>query len=339
MVDSKIRVFVFETTSADPLCVDAALGSQGRSMRNAMVADLARLDDVSVTCAVADASEGTLAPGVRPSCRPPWRSARDYLREEAASHHRVWVVAPESGGVLAALRDVVEDRQWLGCSKAAIVTAGSKRATSACLRRFGIAMPTPIDDETTEASSRMPQDRLGADGIGWVVKPDDGCGTSHVRRHRHLAAALADRAARRQRGEQAVVERWVAGEPLSMTLLCSPREVEVLALNRQRILSDESGLVRFEGVEIGPVPADRRTALAALAQRIRQALPGLGGIVGVDLAWHPVAGPVVIEINPRPTCAYGGLSRLLRRNLAAEVLAQHRRAWPADATTTFGAQG
>ena len=50
-MDRKTRVFVYETTSADPLCVDAALASQGRSMRNAMVADLAMLDDVAVTCA------------------------------------------------------------------------------------------------------------------------------------------------------------------------------------------------------------------------------------------------------------------------------------------------
>jgi tyramine---L-glutamate ligase len=37
--------------------------------------------------------------------------------------------------------------------------------------------------------------------------------------------------------------------------------------------------------------------------------------------WHERCGPVVIEINPRVTSAYVGLSRALGRNLAADVMA------------------
>ena len=47
----------------------------------------------------------------------------------------------------------------------------------------------------------------------------------------------------------------------------------------------------------------------------------LGGFVGIDLVWHDRRGPVAIEINPRVTCAYVGLSRSLGRNLAGEVIA------------------
>jgi predicted ATP-grasp superfamily ATP-dependent carboligase len=39
---------------------------------------------------------------------------------------------------------------------------------------------------------------------------------------------------------------------------------------------------------------------------------------------HPRQGPVVIEINPRVTCAYRGLSASLGRNLALELLASHQ---------------
>ena len=59
-----------------------------------------------------------------------------------------------------------------------------------------------------------------------------------------------------------------------------------------------------------------------------RALPGLAAIVGVDLVWHPLRGPVVIEINPRLPCADQGLSAMLGRNLAGEVLAQHLANWP-----------
>ncbi len=65
----------------------------------------------------------------------------------------------------------------------------------------------------------------------------------------------------------------------------------------------------------------RRASLAGLAQRVAHAIPGLRGFAGIDLVWHPERGPVVIEVNPRVTCAYVGLSAALGRNLAAELLA------------------
>lgn len=317
MVDSKIRVFVYETTSADPVCVDAALVSQGRSIRNAMLADLALLDDVAVTCAIADPAQGGLPPGVHASCRPRQRAPQDYLRDEALRHDLAWVVAPETGGLLAGLRRVVADRRWLGCSSAAIDVAASKHATLQCLRAAGIATPDGIGGAPSSS-----------DGDAWIVKPDDGCGATEVRRHVGLASALADRDERRRHHQRAIVERWVDGEPLSITLLCSAGRAEVLSLNRQRIQVGPDGRLAFDGVVIGPVPGGRQEALAALANRILGALPGLAGIVGVDLVWHPLRGPVAIEINPRLTCAYVGLSAMLGRNLAGEVLAQHAGAWP-----------
>jgi hypothetical protein len=51
-MDRMTRVFVYETTSADPLCADAELQAQGRSMRDAMLADLTRVDGVQVSYAI-----------------------------------------------------------------------------------------------------------------------------------------------------------------------------------------------------------------------------------------------------------------------------------------------
>jgi predicted ATP-grasp superfamily ATP-dependent carboligase len=53
---------------------------------------------------------------------------------------------------------------------------------------------------------------------------------------------------------------------------------------------------------------------------VADALPGLRGFVGIDLIWNEERGPVLIEVNPRVTTAYVGLSRRLGRNLAADVL-------------------
>jgi predicted ATP-grasp superfamily ATP-dependent carboligase len=52
-------------------------------------------------------------------------------------------------------------------------------------------------------------------------------------------------------------------------------------------------------------------------------MPGLRGFAGIDVVWHPSRGPVVIEVNPRLTVAYAGLSAALGGNLAAALLAAH----------------
>ena len=78
-------------------------------------------------------------------------------------------------------------------------------------------------------------------------------------------------------------------------------------------------------MQIDALPRDdaRAGTLRAWAQALADAIPGLGGYVGVDLVWHAQRGPVLIEVNPRVTMSYVGLSAALGRNLAADVLATH----------------
>ncbi len=139
-------------------------------------------------------------------------------------------------------------------------------------------------------------------------------------RHARLDAARSDA---QQRDGQAQLEPWVDGEALSLSLLCADGGAETLAVNRQRIVVGGDGMVSYEGVDVAAVPpADPRTAaLRQVGMRVALALPGLRGYVGIDLVWHARRGPVLIEINPRVTCAYVGLSAALGRPLAAEILA------------------
>jgi predicted ATP-grasp superfamily ATP-dependent carboligase len=84
-------------------------------------------------------------------------------------------------------------------------------------------------------------------------------------------------------------------------------------------------IVEFDGVTVNQIdPAgDQGRMLGALAQHVTQALPGLRGFVGIDVVFHPSRGPVVIEVNPRLTVAYAGLSAALGGNLARTLLAAH----------------
>jgi len=233
------------------------------------------------------------------------------VARRAKGNELSWIIAPESDGLLARLHEAVTTGagagRWIGCDLPAITLASSKRATLERLAARGIATPLAFEGQARR----------------WVVKPDDGAGAIATRRHATRAAALADLASRHA---AATLEPWVEGEALSLSLLCrGDAPAQLLAVNRQAIDVDAEGAVEYRGVDVAALGRDdaRWPQLAALACAVARALPGLAGYVGIDLVWHAERGPVAIEVNPRLTCAYIGLSAALGRNLAREILDSH----------------
>lgn len=310
------RVWVYEYLSGggaiagDDAAVEADLLAAGTSMRDALLGDLLALPGCRVAAA-ASARAAALPPGVTPTCAAAGEAALDFVARQAPRHDAVWLVAPETGGLLARLQRAVAPERWLGCQAQAIAVAGSKRATALQLAAQGVLTPLAFADD---AATRH-----------WVTKPDDGAGAAATRVHADRSAARDEWAARTRAGAPTVLEAWVEGPALSLSLLCKPEGAELLSVNRQQIAVDGQGRLSFEGVafEASALNDPRRAVFERLAAQVARAIPGLRGYVGIDLVWHASRGPVVIEVNPRLTCAYVGLSKALGRNLAGEWLAAH----------------
>jgi tyramine---L-glutamate ligase len=275
-----------------------ALLAMGVSMRDAMVADLLQVPGCEVTAATC-ARAPSLPRGAAAVAARADESPAAFVARQAAAHDAVWLVAPETGGLLAQLQRAVPTERWLGCDAASIALAGSKRATTERLAAHGVLTPLAF---AGDASIRR-----------WVTKPDDGAGAEDTHVHADLSAA------RDHAGLSLLVEPWVEGAAMSVSLLCRPGRLELLSVNRQHIAIDAQGNVSFEGVSVDS-EASAGSAFDRLARDVVQAIPGLRGFIGIDVVWHETRGPVVIEVNPRLTCAYVGLSAALGRNLAAELL-------------------
>jgi predicted ATP-grasp superfamily ATP-dependent carboligase len=298
----------------------SALIVEGRVMRDALVADLRELDGVQVTFAISRFE--TPEPGQRHCMAAPGESMTAFVARAAREHDYAWIIAPECDGLLLRFYDAVGAARWLGCAKEAIRVTSSKSATAACLTAHGIAATPALEP------GQVDEHEPGR----WVVKPDDGAGGLDTFVFDRFADACAEYDARAAAARNPVLQEWIDGEPLSLSLICRDRHAEVISINRQQIGLSGGGasarqprIVEFDGVLVDQIDrfSDQGRTLTALALRVALALPGLCGFVGIDVVWHPRRGPVVIEVNPRLTVAYAGLAAARGGKLAGALLAAH----------------
>lgn len=306
-----MRVFVCEWVTGGGFAGQALPGGllrEGELMLRALVRDLADADaevvvarDARLPVTGLPGEVVGVAGGVEP-----W----DAWERAIAAADAVWPVAPETGGALLRLTELAaaSGRVLLGSGAEAVRLCGSKLATVERLEACGVvAVPTGW------LGAGVPET-----AAGWVVKPDDGAGAESavLVEGRGALAGMA--------GEGLVVQPYLPGEAVSLSLLCRGGEAVLLACNQQRVGLDPPGVpggprgFRYEGWVVGGAEA-RRRAYEPLAAAIARAVPGLWGYAGVDLI-ETSSGPVVLEVNPRLTTTYAGLREATGQNPAALVL-------------------
>jgi tyramine---L-glutamate ligase len=289
--------------------VPARLAREGDLMLVALVADLLELPQVEVSYA-RDARLAPLLPGRSSAARACWRGPHEAphaaLTREIAAAEAVWPIAPETGGALETAARAVLDggRILLGPRPEAIRLTARKSATAQHLQRAGIDVVACFEAAVSLAAIEGP----------WVVKPDDGAGCVDTR----IFASRQEAAnALRCAADGHIAQPWIEGDAMSLCVLAAPGGVEVVSVNRQH-LELKHGSVELAAIDVNCESVT--PPLAALAERVVAAIPGLVGYFGIDFV-RTASGPVVIEINPRLTSSYAALRTALGLNVAERVLA------------------
>ncbi|SNB78393.1 Predicted ATP-dependent carboligase, ATP-grasp superfamily [Arboricoccus pini] len=289
----------------------SSLLREGQMMRDGLLSDLLALGRTVVLPIDPRAPSPHLPDGVGPGTLMPVLLPAD--REAAMARLTSIVeasplflpIGPEGEPELVDLyrRALVQGRLLLGTRPEALEIAADKLATSFLLGEAGLAVPAT---RIAEAGHALVHDL--------VLKPrfGAGCLATGLLRAGSIVPDLPDM----------ILEPLVEGVPLSLTLLCAEGEAWLLTANRQLVRMEAERFV-FDGLLVGGAE-QKRPAMETLAGRIARAMPGLWGLVGVDLI-DTFAGPVVIEVNPRPTTAYAALHRALGINPMAELLALAER--------------
>lgn len=279
---------------------------------------LAREGDAMLTALLRDLREilGITAVTSRDARLPPPDVAGEFIEPEGeiwafwarlmGGADALWPVAPETGGVLARMSRLAGAKTLIGSDPETVAITASKRRTANLLAAHGInSVPTVPALEFLPPAER-----------GYVVKPDDGVGAEEAYVF-ESGEKLAEFFAPRGDSVRFVAQPYLAGTAASISAVFCRGRAQVLSCNRQDI-ARANGAFRYCGFEVGALE-ELRPALTELAERIAAALPGLRGYAGIDLI---VAGadPVVLEINPRLTTSYAGLSESLGCNAAELIL-------------------
>jgi predicted ATP-grasp superfamily ATP-dependent carboligase len=303
-----MRVLVFEYVTGGGFAgrdMVPSLLSEGELMLSAVVQDLLEIKGVEVSIC----RDSRLGLPYLP-VHVEWVEREWFDGWRACLPHvdAVLPIAPETNGILEALCLEVEaaGKILLNSRPDAVALTASKCMTSRILGQVGVPVVSCwAADEAPEWN-----------GETMVVKPDAGVGCQGIRLIRDRVA-LKEFLGHQERASDWMVQPYLSGVAASLSLLVGGDCVCLLGSNRQRVAQINDDFVFLGCVVNGLIQS--APELLPLAQRLCEAIPGLWGYVGVDLMLTE-KGPVVLEVNPRLTTSYAGLSRSIGCNVAALML-------------------
>ena len=343
-----MTVFVFEHLVGGAMAAEALppeLANAGLAMLRAAIQDFNDAGHRVVTTLDRRVSAQLGAATIQTVHHP--RQFEDTWDKIARSVDAILVIAPESDGHLErwARRTVSLGVASLGCAPDAIAQCADKLTLSQCLHAADL--PTPPTSLTRDAY----------DGpYPAIVKPrfGAGCQETQVVRSQDDRPAMA-------RGDRWIVQPYIQGTPISVSVLAHRGSYRLLPAGCQTITGDNR--LHYSGGSV-PLACDRRDRAAALAIGTLQAVDtacmararpspqhpadqvpahdpvGLNGFVGVDmiLAADP-AQDSIIEVNPRLTVSFVALRHLSTTSLAQAMIDPHAPLDWSGSTIRFDADG
>ncbi|MDP2248760.1 MAG: ATP-grasp domain-containing protein [Nitrosomonadales bacterium] len=311
-----MKIFVCEYITSGGLYREALtnrLLREGLLMRDALLADLAELKRVEVICAYDCRLPAPLVSHVISVSEQDdiWQVWSDLISQSDA----VWLIAPESAGILLELTEVAtaQGKLIIGCPSSVVSLTTSKLDTYHALLHAGIpAVPTYSAEQWLAKGWQDDPD------ISWVIKPNDGvsCDDTVYRNSSSEVAAWIEQGRRSSH----IVQPRCLGDAASLSMLCIDGQAWLLSCNRQKVI-DEAGQFVYEGSVVNGFSGHWEVC-NQLAQKVARSLPDMAGYVGVDLMVMDgdQVQLEVLEINPRLTTSYVGLSAATGLNVAEMIL-------------------
>lgn len=293
--------------NSEPL--DTALLLEATLMRDALLRDF---NDIATVQVITTYDERLAKPeNVHQAISIGVNANPESVWQELLTHcDAALVVAPETGGILEKLTQMIETAQVknLGSHFAAVSAASDKYKTHQLLTSGNIAA-IPTCKATDSA-------KLAASNDGFIIKPNDGAGCEATYYFGDLEAVhdwLAEHV-----HDNLIIQPYQEGQAASISALFRQGHAWVLSCNEQIVEVESNQAVQLKGCRVNAF-SQYLPIFNQLANRMATVLPQLNGYVGIDVIIHHEE-IYVVEINPRITTSYIGLHESLNYNPAHLIL-------------------
>lgn len=310
-----MRLLVFEFVTggglnAVPLC--SSLLQEAYLMRNALLDDLSELTDLELwvlqderlakeTAKYSSTMQYiSIAQGI---------DLRTFLLERKSQYDAVWLIAPESEGILAVWSQFFSEQGKFQFNSGlqAVTICQDKLETIKRLQKAGIdCVPGKVYD-----FSKPPfEEKL-------VIKVNNSVGCDQV----YLIESEQDwyKIAPELLTEKTyIIQPYMAGKNMSLSCLFYQGTAYLICCNQQHIRIRQQQFF-LTGCTVN-VEQKNNPGYHALCQSIANAIPDLFAYVGIDIIENDKGDIMVLEINPRLTTSYAGIKQALGINIAELVL-------------------
>lgn len=302
-----MRHFLFEFITGGGLSEQAlseTLINEGEIMMQTLLNELSELDESEISLS-RDSRLGLYKNNVEQNVVDGGVEEKlpDFIKDSDVS----WLIAPETNGCLEVYAElfIKHGNVFIGSNPEAIKIAASKIATNTQLAKAGMKVVTTewLNENVIESKT------------GWVVKPDDGVGGegSFIINDKNKLLELIGK----EGNENFIVQPYLDGKHMSMSLLVFNGEVQLLSCNKQYVDIEEN-VIKLVAIGVNECMSFKNEMLN-IAKKIVATITGFSGYIGVDLI--ALKNELyVLEINPRFTTAYAGISESLGCNVTAKIL-------------------
>jgi predicted ATP-grasp superfamily ATP-dependent carboligase len=301
-----MNLFVYEYITSGALIEETmpkSLAEEGDAMLMALVHDLCKIEELNIAV-IRDArlhiNTDTFARSVSVTQIDSTASYQEAWQQHLASNDFILIIAPETEQVLYQLQQELEQHDIisLGCRADATLLCTDKLALSKQLINHAIDTPQTISaQQWLKALTRFEN--------GYIVKPIDGAGCIDTfwfndfnSCHQYLSQSSSI--------EGLIVQPFIPGISMSIAAYIDNNECCLLGINKQNI-EQHGQQLHFIGcetfIEDSDVKFDTQQA-ATLLNKLKSAITGLSGYIGIDIVITGEGQQHIVDINPRLTTGY-----------------------------------
>jgi tyramine---L-glutamate ligase len=267
-----------------------------------------------------------LNPPINVDCTVPVfypEETKRFLSSLASINDASYIIAPETGQTLESYVGLMEKtgKISLNCQSSAIQQVANKANLQKILQKNNVNTPNSLVfsvNENLASVKRIIKDKLF---YPIIFKPADGVscsGLSIIDDDSQIVSAI-EKIKAKSYTNQFIVQEFIIGEAASVSLLVSDGKALAISLNKQNV--NVASPHKTSGYIGGCVPFDHSLKEDAFltAEKAVECFSGLRGYVGIDFVLNKDK-PFVMDVNPRLTTSYLGLSQTVNFNVAQTLI-------------------